>query len=156
VVTDPFEIDLTELLDAPARTAKIFVTLGYGEDDVEQVPLIGNSDIDLQEASLVREVARIGVTTEPPVSQRPQIDSGGVRPCPAGDDARLTLAAITPEREGPITSAAIDLTVRCELGSTPASTHEVRRLKRRVVWLETALGAAITAALADRCFGRRS
>jgi hypothetical protein len=156
VVTTRVDIDPRALAAQPRFTGTLFVTVAYDEVDVGHAPAMGESGE--HQATRVREIARIGVTTHLPRGPG-YVETGGVLECTDCEEPAVALAAIDLSQKGPITQAQIDNTVRPALarrGAVSQPPPSIASLERKVDLLTKALGVAGGLGVAAWWRGRRT
>jgi hypothetical protein len=155
VLTEPVEADVRTVLDGSAPVVRAYVTVHYGEEPVEHLPVPGGDDES--EATRVRELARVDVVSTPPARPSRVAAGGDVRPCPPCADPRIMLAAVDVSQPGPIAGEHIHCDVRTAIGEEspgPSPPPAVDVVERRVARLERTLLAAGTMGVAGWIIAR--
>ena len=148
VMTEPRQVDLVAMLDEARPQGRVYVTVAYGEIEVEPVPVLDDNSGEPHQASRVREVPSVDVTLDR--RHRPHAADAAVKPCPPCSDPRVVLAEIDLTGRGPVAGADIDNSVRRTIGDPPSTGGEPHRDDRRRVNLRTAMCCAVVAALISR------
>ena len=128
LVVQPVSFDPTAWLGEQTPVRRAYVTLGYGEVEVDQTPALVGADgaEDTFEASRVREIAVVGVSTEPPTDGVEVATRNHIRRCPPCTEVGLILAAIDLSSPDHITNTHIDNTVRRMSERPPSNPSPIK------------------------------
>lgn len=118
VLTEPIEVDLSEMLDDMKRSDQLYVTVEHDEIGADPTPRTDGEPTPAR----MREVARVGVTQESPDGSDPS-GASNVRPCPPCTDPRVVLATVRRSRSGTIVAEDIDNDARL---AVPTPAHHAR------------------------------
>lgn len=157
VLEEEIELSVTDLVSKARRRGSVFVTLGYGEEEVDPTPAAATDGPEHVRASRIREVPVVGVIGHDPEAQeRPAEDRTGIVPCHEWSNRELVIARIDVSSRKAITAGRIDNTVR-RMISLDHDNRPSQAPRARSRWLKRGIvtaGAAMALVRARRLLRR--